>query len=379
MPYRKLTMVFPGQGSQYVGMGKDLHDRFDLARRIFQEASEILGYDMAEKCFKAPTLGKFIHRSDLDKTIYTQPAVMVASYACYRVFEEFCRECGVRLQPSFLAGHSLGEYTALLVAGAFDFRTAVRLVQKRATLITEFSDHYPDAGLMAVVDKDSELELQGMADACRDFQVYMSLNNTRKQVVVGGFKKNLSELSKKLKKDGKLATVLRVEGPFHTPLMKPAAERFSETLGKTVIYIASTPVIANASSEAIVDPAHVRKELFHQIFTSVEWRSSVEKAIANGADLFIEVGPKKVLTNMLKDIDSAIPCLNVENLESLERTVKELAAAEVSADDKALLIPGQAGQPPAIMGTRNTSASSGTGVSGKWGRVTLRPPMRTTA
>lgn len=326
MEYRKMTMIFPGQGSQYVGMGKDFYDRFPMVREIFDEAGNVLGYDMAEKCFKTPKLGKLIHRSDLDKTIFTQPAVLTTSYASYRVLAEFCQDCEVPLKPSFLAGHSLGEYTALLVAGAFDFRTAISLVQKRATYITQFSDHYPDAGLMAVVDKEKELDFGELAAICQEFQVYMTLINTRKQVVVGGFRKNLAELSRKLKKEGKLASVLRVEGPFHTPLMKPAAERFKPELEQCLIYIASTPVIANATSEAIVDPNHIKKELFHQIFESVDWRSSMEKAIQNGTDLFIEVGPKRVLSNMMRDIDSSIPRLNVEDMASLEKTLKALAA-----------------------------------------------------
>lgn len=143
--------------------------------------------------------------------------------------------------------------------------------------------------------------------------------------MVGGFKKNLGELHKKLKKDGKVATTLKVEGPFHSPLMKPAAEKFKKELDESTIHIASKPVIANVTSEAIVDPNHIRKELYHQIFTSVDWRHSVEKVIDNGADLFIEIGPKTVLSNMIKAIDRSIPRLNVENLDSLRNTLKELS------------------------------------------------------
>ena len=193
MDYKKVMMVFPGQGSQYVGMGREFYDRFDVVRGIFDQASEILEYDIAEKCFRGPKLGKLISRSDLDKTIYTQPAVLVTSYACYRVLMEVCRDCDVPLKPTFVAGHSLGEYTALLAAGVFDFATAVRLVKDRATFITEFSEHYPDAGLMAVVDKREALDLEMLETSCREFQVYMTLINTQNQIVVGGFRKNLGE------------------------------------------------------------------------------------------------------------------------------------------------------------------------------------------
>ena len=329
MKYKKIALVFPGQGSQYVGMGKELHDRFKLVRDIYDEASSVVGYDMAEKCFRKPMIGsKLMHRADLDKTKYTQPAVFVTGYACYKIFEEMCKEVAVHCSPAFLAGHSLGEYTALAVAKAMEFRTCMDLVQKRANFITEFSDAYPDAGLMAIVNRGKELEFRMIEELVKEAQVYVTLINTKSQIVVGGFKKNLEELGRKLKKEGLIPTVLRVEGPFHSPLMKPAADRFKRELNASKITIGERPVIANVTTEAIVDPGHIRKELYDQIFTCVNWRRSVEKMIENEADLFIEIGPKKVLTNMIKDIGSPVPTMNVEDVESLERAVKELGAQE---------------------------------------------------
>jgi len=329
MKYKKVALIFPGQGSQYVGMGKELYDRFKLVRDTYDEAGSVVGYDMADKCFKKPLIGsKFVHRADLDKTKYTQPAVFVTGYACYRIFEEMCREVGVKCNVAFLAGHSLGEYTALAVAKAMDFRTCMDLVQKRANFITEFSGAYPDAGLMAIVNRGKELEFSMIENMVKDSQVYVTLINTKSQIVVGGFKKNLEELGKKLKKEGLISTVLRVEGPFHSPLMKPAADRFRKELAPSEITIAERPVIANVTSEAIVDPAHIKKELYEQIFTCVNWRRSIEKMIDNGTDLFIEIGPKKVLTNMIKDIGSTVPAMNVEDIESLEKTVRDIGAQE---------------------------------------------------
>jgi [acyl-carrier-protein] S-malonyltransferase len=329
MKYKKVALIFPGQGSQYVGMGKELYDRFKLVRDTYDEAGSAVGYDMADKCFKKPLIGsKLMHRADLDKTKYTQPAVFVTGYACYTIFEEMCREVGVKCNVAFLAGHSLGEYTALAVAKAMDFRTCMDLVQKRANFITEFSGAYPDAGLMAIVNRGKELEFGMIENMVKDAQVYVTLINTKSQIVVGGFKKNLEELGKRLKKEGLISTVLRVEGPFHSPLMKPAADRFKKELAPKEITIADRPVIANVTSEAIVDPAHIKKELYEQIFTCVNWRRSVEKMIENGTDLFIEIGPKKVLTNMIKDIGSTVPAMNVEDIESLEKTVRELGTQE---------------------------------------------------
>jgi [acyl-carrier-protein] S-malonyltransferase len=329
MKYKKVALIFPGQGSQYVGMGKELYDHFKLVRDVFDASSSVVGYDMAEKCFKKPLLGsKLVHRPDLDKTKYTQPAVFTTGYACYKIFEEMCREVNVQCTVAFLAGHSLGEYTALAVAGAMDFKVCMNLVQKRADFITEFSNAYPDAGLMAVVNRGKELNYAMIDNLAREARVYVTLVNTKSQIVVGGFKKNLDDLGKKLKKEGLIPTVLKVEGPFHSPLMKPAADRFKRELGESEVFIANKPVIANVTSEAIVDPGHIKKELYEQIFTCVNWRRSIDKMVDNGADLFIEVGPKKVLSNMIKDIRPDIPTLNVEDKESLENTVKELGAQE---------------------------------------------------
>lgn len=325
MRYQRISLIFPGQGSQYVGMGKEFYDHFQAAREVFDQANEILGFDLASLCFKKPGLGrKLMHRDDLNKTINTQPAVLTADYAAYLALMQACREAGLSLPVGFLGGHSLGEYMALVVGGAMRFETALRLVHKRATYMTEVGESYPDAGLMAIVDRKADLNFKWMARLCEEHQVYMALKNTKRQVVVGGPKKHLHDLGKQLKEKGKSSTMLRVEGPFHTPIMKPAADRFWKELEASPMRIASTPIIANVSSEAIVDPIHIRKELYEQIFNVVDWKSGVEKMAENGADLFIEVGPKKVLSNMIKAIDDEIPQLNVEDMASLEATLKAL-------------------------------------------------------
>lgn len=325
MKYRKIALIFPGQGSQYVGMGKQFYDAYPVAREAFDQAGEALGFDLAEMCFKKPGLGKMLlHGEDLNRTVNTQPAVLTTGYACYRVFMEACKEAGVELPIAFLAGHSLGEYTALVAGGALAFQDAVPLVHKRATFMTELGEGYPGAGLMAVVDRKKDLDYEKLQALCNTYQVYITLKNTRKQVVVGGSKKQMAEMEKELKDMGLFSTLLKVEGPFHTPIMKPAAERFKQELASVKLLIATRPVLANVSAEAIADPVAIRRELYEQIFTIVDWKTSVEKMVANEADCFIEIGPKRVLSNMIRDIDASVPQLNVEDPESLEKTLREL-------------------------------------------------------
>ena len=329
MKHKRTILIFPGQGSQYVGMGKELYDKFKLVRDIYDEASQVLGYDISALCFKKHKLGRLMHKADLNKTIYTQPAVLTMSYACYRVLEETCRGSSLDLNISLLAGHSLGEYTALLVADAMDFKTTLTLVHKRASLMTEWGKSYPGAGLMAVVDKGKKLDHDKICALCKDFGVFITLNNTRSQIVIGGSKKRLAEMGKEIKNDGMRAMMLKVEGPFHTPIMKPAADKFKRELEKCEIDFASKPIMANVTAEAIVDPKHIREELHKQMFNVVDWRGIIERIISKGDNIFIEVGPKRVLSNMIKDLDPSVPRLNLEDAESLEKTVKRIAEQQV--------------------------------------------------
>ena len=330
MKYQKITLVFPGQGAQMPGMGKELHDKYKSAKDVYTRASEILRYDITKICFGDKSivgkLKKFFMGDALNRTLYVQPAILTTSYASLRALEERCGESNISLRPYLVMGHSFGEYTALIASGATDFETALKLVQRRAELMTEALATYTNTGLMVVIipekTKGSEERIKNL---CEENHVNIALINSPDQIVVGGPKKNLEKMTKALK--GKMRTIMvgGAEGAFHTGIMESAAKKFKPYIEGSDFYISPIPIIANVTAQAIADPAHIRDELYYQVYNPVNWRDSVQKAIENGADLFIEVGPGKVLSGMLERINPKIARLNVDNLESLEKTVQELA------------------------------------------------------
>jgi len=318
----KITLVFPGQGSQYVGMGQDFYDNYPIAREIFDQANDILKYDLEQIIFKPKK--KILRDIDLNKNVYTQPAVLTCSYVCYKVTRQTLREKKISPRVSTMMGHSLGEYSALLASGAFDFETALTLVKKRAELFTDYTGDFTESCLMAVIDKEGELDEKSEKDILKNYRLKVAIHNSPSQFVLGGSRKQLGILSKKLIEEGKRATILKVEGPLHTYLMQGAAEHFNFTLEEAQIQIGSRPVIANVTANAIIDPHDIRQELYRQIYSKVNWLGSIEKAIANGTNCFIEIGPKKVMSRIIKEIDSSVKTMNVEDIKSLEKTIENL-------------------------------------------------------
>lgn len=325
MKYRVITLLFPGQGSQHVGMGKEIHDVFPSARGVFEKADRVLGYPLSETCFQEPPKDPGVVIRDINKTIYTQPTVFTTGYACFSALVDACAERAIPFDFKYVAGHSLGEYTALVAAGAIDFASCLLLVKERAAHMTEVGKTFPEAGLMAVVDRRADLDYALIESLCEKHGLYITLKNTKRQLVVGGLNNRLAEMAQELKKLGKMTTVLKVEGPFHTPMMKPAADRLKERLDRTDFTRARREIIANVSAEPLLEAEAIRDELYGQIFKVVNWRGSIEKAAALGTDLFIEIGPKKVLSNMLKDIVPDIRQINVEDKASLENALALLS------------------------------------------------------
>ena len=308
----KTAFVFPGQGSQSVGMGKDLYDNFPAARSIFEEADEALGYSLSELCFSG-------NEQDLQLTANTQPAILTASVAAYRsmISAGFAK-------PDFVAGHSLGEYSALVAAGVLDFADAVRTVRKRGAFMQEAVPVGVGA-MAAILGADLETVEAACAEAANG-QVCSPANiNSPSQVVIAGDSNAVDRACELLKERGaKRAIRLNVSAPFHCALMMPAQEKLAESLADLKYSSFEFPIVHNVNAEDNSDETRVADALTRQVSSPVKWLESVKKLIAEDVATFVEVGPGKVLSGLVKQIDRDVRILNVENSESLRSTQETL-------------------------------------------------------
>jgi [acyl-carrier-protein] S-malonyltransferase len=311
---KKIGVVFPGQGSQYVGMGKRLYDQFEDVRVLYHTADAVLGFAITDLCFNGP-------EEELRQTYNTQPALLLTSYAVWHVLKK-----ETQLTPFLLAGHSLGEYTAMLASGFFSFEDALKITRKRG-LFMEESCPKGKGGMVALLGADMgkvEPVLQEISHG--DYVAVPANLNSADQVVLSGDIDALKEGVEKLKGIGfKKAVFLNVSGPFHSPLMKEGADRLREELKTVKKNGLECPVVCNVDATPEKSGDAVADKLYRQMFSPVRWEQSVRRMVKEGVEVFVEVGPQKVLANLIKRIEPTVPCYSVEGMEEIENLKGVLA------------------------------------------------------
>ncbi|MGI9036039.1 MAG: ACP S-malonyltransferase [Pyrinomonadaceae bacterium] len=311
-PESKIAFIFPGQGSQSVGMGKDLYDNFAVSKQVFEEADDALGFKLSEMCFAG-------NEADLQLTANTQPAILTTSIAAFRAMEAEGFP-----PPDFAAGHSLGEYSALVAAGALDFADAVRIVRKRGMYMQEAVP--VGTGAMAAI---LGLDLQTIEKVCVEVAesgICSPANiNSPTQIVIAGDTEAIDKAIELLKTRGaKRAVKLNVSAPFHCALMFPAQEKLEKDLREINFRDLKFPIIENISAEFNTRGERVREALTEQVSSPVRWSESIENLILKGVSTFIEVGAGKVLSGLVRQINRDVRSLNVENAESLKNSLASL-------------------------------------------------------
>ncbi|OGO20762.1 MAG: [acyl-carrier-protein] S-malonyltransferase [Chloroflexi bacterium RBG_16_50_11] len=301
----KTAWVFPGQGSQSVGMCRDLYDNVKSARDIFEQADKALGFPISRLCFEGP-------EEELRQTINAQPALVTAGDACLQAAREIS---GNKLAtPAFVAGHSLGEYTALAAAGVFDFSAAVRLARERGRLMHEAGQKR--AGAMSAIMGLDETKL---AEVCKQSDTVMANINSPGQIVISGARENIAKAMELATAAGASRTVpLQVSGAFHSPLMQPAVEGMVKYIDATTFKKPSIPVIGNVTALPLTTPEEVKTELKKQLLSPVQWQRTIEYMVKQGVTMFIEIGPGRVLAGLIKRINKEVITQNLGDLAAIK-------------------------------------------------------------
>jgi [acyl-carrier-protein] S-malonyltransferase len=314
----KVAFMFPGQASQYPGMGKELAEKYPAARAVFEEADKALGFSISKMCFEGS-------EEELKLTANTQPAILTVSVAAYRVVAE------KGLAPDYVAGHSLGEYSALVAVGALNFSDAVRLVHKRGKYMQEAVP--AGQGGMAAIMGISPAVVQDACKRAAEGEICSPANlNSPEQTVISGHAsavKRAVEIASQL--GAKRSMMLAVSAPFHSALMMPAQEKLEKDLRATSFSDLQVPLVTNVDADTIRKGDEAREALVRQVTMPVRWQESMRLLLDEGVNTFLEVGPGKVLTGLMRQIERSVASLNVEDEKSLQATVEKIAGAKTDS------------------------------------------------
>lgn len=306
---KKIAFLFPGQGAQAVGMGKDVVESSNSAKSVYETADSVLGKSVSTLCFEGP-------EDSLKQTVNTQPCIVTTSIALLEALKE-----GLDIVPDYVAGHSLGEYCAMYTAGVMNLETTLRAIQKRADLMSATK-----GGSMAAVLNASEEQLKaGLEEGSKVGYVDVANYNSPAQVVITGAEDAVKAASDYMVANGVRRVVpLAVSGAFHSKFMENAGKEFAEFVSNLDLNNASIPVITNVDAEITTNSEDFREKMPKQIYSSVHWTQTIEKMIAEGVDTFIEIGPGKVLAGLNRKISSDITTYNIFDKASLDATVSAL-------------------------------------------------------